>query len=193
MIAAILREREQQTVSFPASRVSTIRDLMNRDQFREAFDRHKDAVYRFAWRMTGSPEAAEDVAQEVFLALLRRPAAFDPALGELRWFLFGAARNQVRKRWRDANRWAELDDDAFVAPPVADMETTEAVATSIRALPPLQREALVLYEYEDMSLEEIARTVDAEIGTVKSRLFRARENLRRALSPLREVRKHAER
>ncbi len=161
---------------------------MKREEFREAFDRHKDAVYRFAWRMTNSPEAAEDVAQEVFLALLRRPEAFDPARGELRGFLFGAARNQVRKRWRDANRWAELDEDAFVAPDVASFESYEAVEAAIRALPPLQREALVLSEYEELSLEEIARAVDAEVGTVKSRLFRARENLRRALAPLREVR-----
>jgi RNA polymerase sigma-70 factor (ECF subfamily) len=97
----------------------------------------------------------------------------------------------VRKRWREANRWAELDDDFFAAPPLADMETAEAaeaVGTAIRALPPLQREVLVLSEYEDLSLEEIARAVDAEVGTVKSRLFRARENLRKALAPLREVR-----
>jgi RNA polymerase sigma-70 factor (ECF subfamily) len=160
---------------------------MNREEFRQAFDRHKDSVYRFAWRMTNSPETAEDVAQEVFLALLSKPGGFDPARGELRGFLFGAARNQVRKRWRDANRWAELDEDAFVAPPVAELETSEAVAAAIRALPPLQREVLLLSEYEELSLEEIARTVDAEVGTIKSRLFRARENLRRALAPLREV------
>jgi RNA polymerase sigma factor (sigma-70 family) len=60
---------------------------MNREEFRQAFNRHKDAVYQFVWRMTGSAETAEDVAQEVFLALLRRPAAFDPARGELRGFL----------------------------------------------------------------------------------------------------------
>lgn len=161
---------------------------MNRDEFREAFHCHKDAVYRFAWRMTNSPEAAEDVAQEVFLALLRRPEAFDPARGELRGFLFGAARNQVRKRWRDAGRWVELDEDAFVAPAVADLAVGEAVAAAIRELPPLQREVLVLSEYEELSLEEIARAVDAEVGTVKSRLFRARENLRRGLAPLREGR-----
>jgi RNA polymerase sigma-70 factor (ECF subfamily) len=166
---------------------------MNREEFREAFSAHKDAVYRFAWRLTNSPETAEDVAQEVFLALLRRPVAFDPARGELRGFLFGAARNQVRKRWRDASRWAELDDDAFVAPVLAALEVSAAVETAIGALPPLQREVLVLSEYEELSLEEIARAVDAEVGTVKSRLFRARENLRRALvhirqAPLREVR-----
>ena len=63
-------------------------------------------------------------------------------------------------------------------------ETSHIVADAVRALPPLQREALVLAEYEQLSLEDIARIVDAEVGTVKSRLHRARENLRRMLAPL---------
>jgi RNA polymerase sigma factor (sigma-70 family) len=163
---------------------------MNREEFRRAFDLHKDAVYRFAWRMTGSSATAEDVAQEVFLALLQRPEVFDPARGELRGFLFGVARNQVRKRWREAGRWMKLEDEAFVAPVVTDLAVSDAVEAAVGALPPLQREALVLAEYEEMSLEEIAQTVGAQVGTVKSRLLRARENLRRALAPLREVRTH---
>jgi RNA polymerase sigma-70 factor (ECF subfamily) len=158
---------------------------MDRDDFRAAFDLHKNAIYRFAWRMTNSPEAAEDVAQEAFLAVWK--GGFDASRGELRGFLFGAARNQVRKRWRDEKRWAELDEDAFVAPDVTSFELADAVEAAVRALPPLQREVLVLSEYEELSLEEIARAVDAEVGTVKSRLFRARENLRKALAPLREV------
>jgi RNA polymerase sigma-70 factor, ECF subfamily len=158
---------------------------------KDAFDRHKDAVYRFAWRMTNSAEQAEDVTQEVFLALLQRPAGYNSALGDLRGFLFGIARNQLRKRWRDAGRWTELEDGAFVIPPenFERGEIASTVAASIHALPPLQREVLVLAEYEDLSLEEIARAVDAEVGTVKSRLFRARENLRRSLAPLRTTRR----
>lgn len=163
---------------------------MPRPDYRDAFDRHHAAIYRFAWRMTGSPTAAEDIVQEVFLGLLRREEAYDPARGDLRGFLFGAARNQVRKRWRDDDRWAELNSDTFLAPPLDPLagETAGYVAAAVQALPPLQREVLILAEYEDLSLEEIARAVDAEVGTVKSRLFRARENLRRALAPLRETR-----
>jgi len=64
-------------------------------------------------------------------------------------------------------------------------ETAELVAQAVGLLPPLQREALILAEYEEMTLEEVAKAVDAEVGTVKSRLHRARENLRRILAPLR--------
>jgi RNA polymerase sigma-70 factor, ECF subfamily len=155
--------------------------------FRSIFREHKEAVYRFAWRMTGSPSGAEDVTQDCFLALLRAPDRFDAGRGSIRAFLFGVARNLILKRWRAESRWDPLEDDSFVAEPLAPerKETAELVAQAVRLLPPLQREALILTEYEEMTLEEVARAVDAEAGTVKSRLHRARENLRRMLAPLR--------
>jgi RNA polymerase sigma-70 factor (ECF subfamily) len=156
------------------------------DELRSAFDEHQDSVYRFLWRMVGA-EAAEDLAQEVFLALLRHPGRFDPARGTLRTFLLAIARNLALKRWRDAHQWVELDDERFVAPPfdVTAPETADLVGAAVRSLPPLQREVIILAEYEELSLEEIARTVASEVGTVKSRLYRARENLRQMLAPLR--------
>ena len=155
-------------------------------EFQAAFDEHKDAIYRFAWRMTTSVAAAEDIAQDVFLALLRHPDRFDPARGPLRPFLLGVARNLVRKRWRDEHRWEELEDEHFTAQPV-DVERgeiAEIVGEAVRSLPPLQREVLILAEYEELTLEEIARAVESQVGTVKSRLHRARENLRRMLAAL---------
>lgn len=135
--------------------------------------------------MTNSPAAAEDVAQDAFLALLRHPGRFDGRRGSLRSFLFGVARNLVLKRWREEHRWEPLDDDAFVFPAAEQgADVAEVIGAAVRALPPLQREALILAEYEQMSLEEIASAVVAEVGTVKSRLYRARENLRSALAPL---------
>jgi RNA polymerase sigma-70 factor (ECF subfamily) len=158
-------------------------------ELQTAFDQHREAVYRFVWRMTSSAAAAEDIAQDVFLSLLRHPARFDPARGGLRPYLLGVARHLALKRWRDENRWTELDDEQFVAQPVAvdRGETAAIVGDAVRSLPPLQREVLILAEYEELSLEEIARAVGAEIGTVKSRLHRARENLRRMLAPLKPV------
>ena len=91
---------------------------MTDSEFQAVFDQHKDAVYRFAWRMVGSAEAAEDVAQDVFLVLLRQPLRFDPVRGTLRAFLLGVARNLALKRWRDENRWRELDDEQLIARPI---------------------------------------------------------------------------
>ena len=159
--------------------------MTDRD-FQEAFDAHKDAIYRFAWRMAG-PDCAQDIAQDVFLTLLREPDRFDPSRGTLRAFLLGVARNLALKRWRRDHRFDVLDEDAYEAPPfdATRREVSDIVGAAVRALPPLQREALILAEYEELSLEQIARAVDAEVGTVKSRLHRARENLRKMLAPLR--------
>ena len=155
-------------------------------EFQAVFDEHKDAVHRFAWRMSSSPAAAEDITQDVFLALLRHPGRFDPGRGSLRAFLLGVARNLALKRWRGEHRFEPLGDDTFVAEPldVERGEIGEIVGRAVGALPPLQREVVILKEYEDLSLEEIAHAVGAEVGTVKSRLHRARENLRKMLAPL---------
>ena len=167
---------------------------MTDNEFKAAFEEHKDAVYRFAWRMMNSAAAAEDVAQDVFLSLLRLPDRFDPNRGRLRSFLLGITRNLILKRWRDEHSWDHLDDEQFVARPieVERSEVAELVGEAVRSLPPLQREVLILAEYEELSLEEIARTVESEVGTVKSRLHRARENLRRMLEPLKPIRQRDE-
>src|ERR1700689_2727814 len=69
-------------------------------EFRDAFHRHKDIVYRFAYRMTGSSSTAEDVVQDCFVAFWQKPEAYNPGRGALRSFLLGVARNLVLKRWR---------------------------------------------------------------------------------------------
>jgi len=159
---------------------------MTERDFRQTFHDHKDAVYGFALRMTGSPETAEDVAQDCFVELLRHPERFDPARGSVRAFLLGVTRNLVFKRWRAEQRLDELDEELqseSLNPMAAPISTF--VAAAVQSLPPLQREAVLLFEYEGFTLEEIARLVNADAGTVKSRLHRARERLRRVLAPLR--------
>jgi RNA polymerase sigma-70 factor (ECF subfamily) len=161
---------------------------MTNAEFREAYGRHKDVLYRYAWRMTGSPAAAEDLVQECFLALLRNPAAYDHQRGTLRSFLIGVTRNLALKRLRGEKPFEELDDEAAICQPI-DVEGSgraEIVAQAVASLPPLQREAMILVEYEEMSLDETARVVGAELGAVKSRLHRGRENLRLMLAPLLE-------
>ena len=164
---------------------------MTETEFQRVFDEHKDAVYRFAWRMTSSANRRR-YRQDVFLSLFRLPNRFDPSRGTMRAFLLGIARNVALKRWRDEERWEELGEEEFVMQPtnIEHIERTEiahTVGNAVRSLPPLQREVLILAEYEDLSLEEIAHAVDSEIGTVKSRLHRARENLKQRLAPLRSI------
>src|SRR5262245_21583477 len=104
--------------------------------------------------MMNSASAAEDVAQDVFLMLLRQPARFDPERGKLRSFLLGITRNLVLKRWRDEYRWEELNDDRFPAKllSIESNDIGQIVGEAVRALPPLQREVLILAEYEELTL-----------------------------------------
>ncbi len=155
--------------------------------FLALFGAHRGALLRFAWRMTGSVEAAEDVAQECFLLLIRG-AEFDPARGSLRTWLFGVARNLVFRRLRvsgrEADEAAEVADGGDALEDLLRGERAEAVRRAIGRLPTLQREAIVLFEYEEMSLEGIASVTGVEVGAVKARLQRGRESLRRQLGPL---------
>ncbi len=158
---------------------------MTDDEFQAIFDGHKDAVYQFAWRMSNSSSVAEDISQDVFLVILRGEAELDESRGSLRALLLGVARNLLWKRWREERRWSSIDDESFLAAPL-DLETLgqqHAVAAAVVALPPLQREALILATYEGLSLRETADTLMVEVGTVKARLHRARENLKLMLAP----------
>jgi RNA polymerase sigma-70 factor (ECF subfamily) len=130
---------------------------------------------------------AEDVAQECFLTLVRG-MAFDGDRGELRTYLFGIARNLVLRRLRISER--EAEEAAEAAAPIdvlgdlLEAERSELLAGAIAKLSMLQREAIVLFTFEELSLEEIAKITGVDVGTVKSRLHRARESLRSALAPL---------
>jgi RNA polymerase sigma-70 factor (ECF subfamily) len=159
--------------------------------FQILYERYRDAIFRFTYRLLGSIEAAEDVTQDCFLSLIKSPGRFDPARASLRTYLYAAARNLALKQFNYFNRATAIDElreepagsnnDQPVRR-VLDQELAAQVENAISSLPPLQREALVLFEYEDLSLAEIAAIVGTDTGTVKSRLFRARGRLRQRLS-----------
>jgi RNA polymerase sigma-70 factor (ECF subfamily) len=155
--------------------------------FRALYDRHRTPLFRFAWRMTGSVPAAEDVIQECFLALLKN-ASYDAREGSLRQYLFGITRHLAMQRVRAAERECdEVEGTANARGPLEDVlsaERSEVVGRAVAALNPLQREALILFEYEELSLEEIAAIAGVDVGAVKARLHRAREALRLRLAPL---------
>jgi len=158
--------------------------------FRTLFEQHSAALFRLAYHLTGAIDAAEDVVQDCFLRLVRHPGRYDPRRGLLRQYLYGMVRNLVRQRWQAEGRLLALedillDDDPADAPldTALQAEVSDAVQSAIAALPALQREAIVLFEFEGLSLEEVAAAAGCDAGTVKSRLYRARERLRRTLAP----------
>jgi RNA polymerase sigma-70 factor, ECF subfamily len=159
----------------------------NTAAFEILYERYRGPIFRFAYRLLGSAEAAEDVAHDCFLGLIKEPGRFDSSRASLRTYLYAAARNQAAKRYQSFGRETALEElleepqSADRQGPMAqvlDDELAGEVERAIASLPTLQREALVLFEYEDLSLAEIAAVVGADSGTVKSRLFRARERLR---------------
>ena len=163
--------------------------------FLALYERHHAPAYRFAFRLLGSRAAAEDAVHDCFLELVTREG-FDPARGSLRNYLYGAVRHRALRQFRRAGRECEIEevDGAGVEAPRAaapgeplglllDAELSETVRRTVARLPPLQREALVLFEYEELSLAEIAEVVGADVNAVKARLFRARASLRKSLAP----------
>jgi RNA polymerase sigma-70 factor (ECF subfamily) len=162
------------------------------DAFIDLYERHRRPLFRFVYRMLGSTTVAEDLTHECFLVLLTQRDRFDPERGALGPFLWGVARNlalkQLRRRGLEiADVEDEGDPDALGVPTplrrLLENERSAAVQDAVASLPPLQREVLILFEYEGQSLAEIAALVAADTGTVKARLHRARERLRRALAP----------
>jgi len=119
--------------------------MTDRD-FRNAFYTHKDVLYRFVYRMTGSANGAEDIVQECFLALWRKPEAYDPYRGALRAFLIGIARKLVLKRWRDEHPSDSLEEDSSICGPVdflgrerAEIVSLRATVTGLLKKPPLEK------------------------------------------------------
>ena len=159
--------------------------------FQVLYSRYRDLIFRFAYRLVGSAAAAEDVTHDCFLTLIRQPDRFKPERGSFRTFLYAVARNLALKNFNISRRespMSELGDEPRVAErqqpvrQVLDRELSGEVQRAIANLPPLQREALILFEYEELSLAEVAAIVDADVGTVKGRLFRARAGLRQELA-----------
>jgi RNA polymerase sigma-70 factor (ECF subfamily) len=158
--------------------------------FLRQFDEHHGALFRFAYRLTGSAADAEDVVQECFLELLRPACAFDPARAPLRTWLFGIARNQALKRLRRRDH-ADVERTGTTTPETELLraELRGLVGHAVLELPEKQREVLVLTHYEKMPLAEIAELLEIDLGAVKSRLQRARAALKESLAACRSEKK----
>jgi RNA polymerase sigma-70 factor (ECF subfamily) len=161
----------------------------DRDALAIIFRRHQGTVYRFSRQMLGSREAAEDVTQDVFVALTRNAGRFNPEVASLSTYLYGIARNLVLQRYKRSRKRIEIDIEAIdpantllaspndVADALSRAQLTAQVRLAILRLPIHYREAIVLCELNGLAYEEAAAIAGCPVGTIRSRLSRARQML----------------
>jgi len=171
------------------------------EAFTALYRRRQGGVYRFALQMSGSEALAEDVVQETFMVLVRDGGNFDAARGSLAAYLYGIARNHVLRAFDRERSFVRFDDEAedgFEAPhenlvarpdPLGDLtraESVEKLRQAVLALPAHYREVVVLCELHEMSYVEAAGALGCAVGTVRSRLHRARAMLAEKMRGRRE-------
>ena len=160
----------------------------NRQAFAALYERWEPALYRYALHMSGNRVTAEEVAHEVFLRLIGPHLHFDERRGSLQAYLYGVARNLIRmmRRKRDSE---EIVEQAVVHDILGELirdETTTALYAALEVLPDRYRDAVVLCDLEERSYEDAARIMACPVGTVRSRLHRARLLLAAKLRPVPE-------
>ncbi|ALE04769.1 RNA polymerase subunit sigma-70 (plasmid) [Arthrobacter sp. ERGS1:01] len=163
--------------------------------FTELYDKYARMVFRYAARRAGD-SAAEDVMAETFLVAFERRDSFDLTWDDARPWLFGIATNLLRKHHRteakllrvlakSSGRDSYADSTDRIAEQVDAAAATSAMAVALRKLSAADRECILLYAWAELSYEGIAEATKVPIGTVRSRLNRARRILKDAAGPFR--------
>lgn len=154
--------------------------------FLALYRRYQGPVYRFALQMSGQVEVAEEVTQDVFMVVMRSARKYDPARGSVAAYLYGVARNFVLRRLEEERPYLTTLDDpeseyagvvARDSDPLADLTRNERIQSlrcAVLALPPAYREVVVLCDLHELDYAEAATALDCAIGTIRSRLHRAR-------------------
>ncbi len=167
------------------------------DAFQELAERLESPMRRFVWRLIGTHDAADDIVQDAFIALFKNLKRIHPA-DKLRPYLFRIVRNRCYDELRRQGRYevASLDDEpveayaSLQAEPSGESQPEEVahwllvyleVQEAMNRLPELQRQTLILFSEENLSYNEIAAVMNTSIGTVKSRLYHAKQTLRRLM------------
>lgn len=176
-----------------------VRTMLSGDKeaFAELYGRRQRDVYRFALHMTGARDLAEDVTQEVFMVLMREGNTYDETRGSVNAFLLGIARNYVLRRLKQERSFVLVGDSETEDGPastevasadsqldiLARNEEIRSLERAVLSLPSHYREVLVLCELQDMSYADAAAVLGCAVGTVRSRLHRARTMLIEKLRP----------
>ena len=158
-------------------------DLSDAQTFRQVFEEHERGVHAAAMRILGNAAQAQDVVQDVFLRVWRRPATFDANRGELGSYLRLMARSRALDLWRESQAAGRASDRLKVVvggaePRVEEQpasaierdDARETVRDALSRLPEPQREALVLAYWGGLTADQIARREDVPLGTAKSRI-----------------------
>ncbi len=162
---------------------------------RELYQRHGRALLRFSSAMCRSRQAAEDMVHDTFVALMRERISFDPAQGTVFGYLCGVLRHRVSRHFRQQRRWVALDagndgsgaypaDSGGPADEIARSEITAAFRRAMLELPLQHREVIALCDLEELPYTTVAGILDCPVGTVRSRLHRARALLTIRLASL---------
>ena len=170
--------------------------------FEQLYDRHGTGVWRFVFRSVQNQAVADDLAQELWFAVARSAARYEPT-AKFRTWLFTMARNRVIDHVRTARNHASIDAeneegeaifsslaaDSRLGPlrQVSSREQAKALLDAIEQLPEDQREAFLLQAEGDMSVEDIAAAIGVSFETAKSRLRYARNKLKALLADFAEV------
>jgi RNA polymerase sigma-70 factor (ECF subfamily) len=166
-----------------------VRDVLDGkvESFRAIIERYQLPVHRMISNMINDHHAAEDITQEVFMAVFNKLSTFDPMRCRFSTWLFTIARNKSINHLRRNKKTLSLDSQEFVSSSdpseqICNEEFFQQMDRALSALPKNQKRAFVLAEFEKLPYEEIAQIECVGIGTIKTRIHRAKKKLRKALT-----------
>ncbi|HLY93120.1 MAG TPA: RNA polymerase sigma factor [Candidatus Angelobacter sp.] len=167
----------------------------NEAAFLSLYERYQGPLYRFVLHMSGNTATAEEVTQEVFMQLMKKPKGYEANKGSLAGYLFGIARNLARRTMQGSRLDEPIDDEKFdheseaalasefdVLAELSNAELIECLRRAVLALPEPYREVVALCDLEEMSYADAAALLECSPGTVASRLHRARAILKSKMS-----------
>ena len=146
--------------------------------FRELFDRYKNPIYGFVKRRVDDPGRAEEITQDVFMALVQSRNGYE-VRSSFRTYLYRIAMNRVASEHRKNKEESDPPDVAASS----ELSVVQQVRDALEKIEPEQKQVVMLREYEGLSYQEIAEVLKVPVGTVRSKLFRAKLALRELLAP----------